>query len=259
VSVSWSRPPPAAPPCHCRPRPPPTPSAAAAPGLVLLLATLLSIHRSRRLSLTADIPTALSPDRASSFPNRVLLGLPPPPPYTRCQGLRRPLRRRRAPSRYSQSHPLLFPVRCAKPSSPTTSSYLAIRFLVTFCKSHRCACTPIPLLIRPCSVSTSPLVICLHVIAKMNVAVPPQSPHLRLYDCAKSAIIKIFAFPYATVCYMLLSFMIFSSFQISEKLQSRILKVVLHLLVAKCLRYVTCIAIVEWIQTSGVMPRLATT
>ncbi|AQK63919.1 hypothetical protein Zm00014a_032809 [Zea mays] len=34
----------------------------------------------------------------------------------------------------------------------------------------------------------------------MNVAVPPQSPHLRLYDCAKSAIIKIFAFPYATVC-----------------------------------------------------------
>ncbi|KAL5663360.1 hypothetical protein ACJX0J_023468, partial [Zea mays] len=43
----------------------------------------------------------------------------------------------------------------------------------------------------------------------MNVAVPPQSPHLRLYDCAKSAIIKIFAFPYATVCYMLLSFMIF--------------------------------------------------
>jgi hypothetical protein len=93
----------------------------------------------------------------------------------------------------------------------------------------------------------------------MNVAVPPQSPHLRLYDCAKSAIIKIFAFPYATVCYMLLSFMIFSSFQISEKLQSKILKVILHLLVAKCLRYVTCIAIVEWIQTSGVMPRLATT
>uniref|UniRef100_A0A804MD88 mRNA cap guanine-N(7) methyltransferase 2 n=2 Tax=Zea mays TaxID=4577 RepID=A0A804MD88_MAIZE len=34
----------------------------------------------------------------------------------------------------------------------------------------------------------------------MNVAVPPQSPHLRLYDFAKSAIIKIFAFPYATVC-----------------------------------------------------------
>nr|ACN25940.1 unknown [Zea mays] len=53
----------------------------------------------------------------------------------------------------------------------------------------------------------------------MNVAVPPQSPHLRLYDFAKSAIIKIFAFPYATVCYMLLSFMIFSSFQISEKLR----------------------------------------
>ncbi|KAL5647989.1 hypothetical protein ACJX0J_042344, partial [Zea mays] len=43
----------------------------------------------------------------------------------------------------------------------------------------------------------------------MNVAVPPQSPHLRLYDCAKSAIIKNFAFLYATVCYMLLSFMIF--------------------------------------------------
>ncbi|XP_008667196.1 mRNA cap guanine-N7 methyltransferase 2 isoform X2 [Zea mays] len=36
--------------------------------------------------------------------------------------------------------------------------------------------------------------------AEMNVAVPPQSPHLRLYDFAKSAIIKIFAFPYATVC-----------------------------------------------------------
>ncbi|PWZ19624.1 mRNA cap guanine-N7 methyltransferase 2 [Zea mays] len=34
----------------------------------------------------------------------------------------------------------------------------------------------------------------------MNVAVPPQSPHLRLYDYAKSAIIKFFAFPYATVC-----------------------------------------------------------
>jgi hypothetical protein len=115
--------------------------------------------------------------------------------------------------------PLLFPVSCAKPSSQTTSSYLAIRFLVTFCKSHWCACTPVPLLIRPCSVSTSPLVICLHVIAEMNVAVPPQSPHLRLYDFAKSAIIKIFAFPYATVCYMLLSFMIFSSFQISEKLR----------------------------------------
>ena len=139
------------------------------------------------------------------------------------------------------------------------TSYLAIRFLVTFCKSNWCACTPIPLLIRPCSVSTSPLVICSHVIAEMNVAVPPQSPHLHLYDFAKSAIINFFAFPYATVCYMLLSFMIFSSFQISEKLRSRILKVILHLLVAKCLRYVTCIATVEWIQTSGVMPRLATT
>ncbi|XP_008646312.2 mRNA cap guanine-N7 methyltransferase 2 [Zea mays] len=34
----------------------------------------------------------------------------------------------------------------------------------------------------------------------MNVAVPPQSPHFRLYDCAKSAIIKKFAFLYATVC-----------------------------------------------------------
>ncbi|XP_023156386.1 mRNA cap guanine-N7 methyltransferase 2 [Zea mays] len=34
----------------------------------------------------------------------------------------------------------------------------------------------------------------------MNVAVPPQSPHLHLYDFAKSAIINFFAFPYATVC-----------------------------------------------------------
>lgn len=92
----------------------------------------------------------------------------------------------------------------------------------------------------------------------MNVAVPPQPPHLRLYEFAKSALIKIFAFPYATVC-MLLSFMIFSSFQISEKLRSRILEVILHLLGTKYLRYVTCIATVEWIQTSGVMPRLATT
>lgn len=41
--------------------------------------------------------------------------------YTRCRGLRRS----RAPSRYS--HPLLFPVCCAKPSSQTTSSYLAIQ------------------------------------------------------------------------------------------------------------------------------------
>jgi hypothetical protein len=93
----------------------------------------------------------------------------------------------------------------------------------------------------------------------MNVAVPPQSPHLHLYDFAKSAIINFFAFPYATVCYMLLSFMILNSFQISEKLRSRILKVILHLLVAKCLRYVAYIATVEWIQTSGVIPRLATT
>jgi hypothetical protein len=54
------------PPRRGRPRPPrPPPSAAAAPGLVLLLATLSSIRRSRRLSLTADIPTTLSPDRAS--------------------------------------------------------------------------------------------------------------------------------------------------------------------------------------------------
>jgi hypothetical protein len=30
----------------------------------------------------------LSPDWASPFPNRVLVGLPPPPPYTRCRGLR---------------------------------------------------------------------------------------------------------------------------------------------------------------------------
>jgi hypothetical protein len=93
----------------------------------------------------------------------------------------------------------------------------------------------------------------------MNVVVPPQPAHLRLYEFAKSALIRIFAFPYATVCYMLLSFMIFSLVQISEKLCSRILTVTLHLLVAKCLRYVTCIATVEWIQTSGVMPRLAIT
>ncbi|CAL4974078.1 unnamed protein product [Urochloa decumbens] len=32
----------------------------------------------------------------------------------------------------------------------------------------------------------------------MNVAVPP--PHLRLYEFAKTALIKIFAFPYAMVC-----------------------------------------------------------
>ncbi|RLM65603.1 mRNA cap guanine-N7 methyltransferase 2 [Panicum miliaceum] len=35
----------------------------------------------------------------------------------------------------------------------------------------------------------------------MNVAVPPPPPpHLRLYEFAKTALIKIFAFPYATVC-----------------------------------------------------------
>ncbi|WVZ86466.1 hypothetical protein U9M48_033236 [Paspalum notatum var. saurae] len=38
------------------------------------------------------------------------------------------------------------------------------------------------------------------------MAAPPT--HLRLYEFAKTALIKIFAFPYATVCYMLLSFMI---------------------------------------------------
>ncbi|CAN6276357.1 unnamed protein product [Urochloa humidicola] len=34
----------------------------------------------------------------------------------------------------------------------------------------------------------------------MNVAVPPPPPHLRLCEFAKTALIKIFAFPYATVC-----------------------------------------------------------
>jgi len=53
----------------------------------------------------------------------------PPLPYTRRRSLRRSLRPWRTPTRYS--HPLLFPVCCAKPSSQTTSSYLAIRCLVT--------------------------------------------------------------------------------------------------------------------------------
>jgi len=35
----------------------------------------------------------------------------------------------------------------------------------------------------------------------MNVAAPPPPPpHLRLYEFAKTALVKIFAFPYATVC-----------------------------------------------------------
>jgi len=70
-------------------------------------------------------------DRASLFPDRVLVGLPPPPsPYDRCRGLRRSLGRRRAPARYS--HTLLFPVCCAKSSSQIlTSSYMAIWCLLT--------------------------------------------------------------------------------------------------------------------------------
>ena len=79
-------------------------------------------------------PICLSPDRASLFLDRVRirLPLPPPPPpplYARChQDVRRSLRRRRAPTRYCPTPPsLLFPVRCAKPSSQTlTSSYSAI-------------------------------------------------------------------------------------------------------------------------------------
>lgn len=35
------------------------------------------------------------------------------------------------------------------------------------------------------------------------------TPHHRLYEFAKTALIKIFAFPYATVCYLLPSFLIF--------------------------------------------------
>ena len=37
------------------------------------------------------------------------------------------------------------------------------------------------------------------LITEMNVAAPP---HLRLYEFAKTALIKIFAFPYATVRYI---------------------------------------------------------
>ena len=94
----------------------------------------------------------------------------------------------------------------------------------------------------------------------MNVAAPPPPPpHLRLYEFAKTALIKIFAFPYATVRYIA---PLFHGFQFvanqRETLGSRILKLVLHLLVAKCLRSVTCIVMVELIRTSGVMPRLVT-
>ena len=42
---------------------------------------------------------------------------PPPPPYARCRGLRRSLRRLRAPTRYS--HPFLFLSCCAKPRTQT--------------------------------------------------------------------------------------------------------------------------------------------
>ena len=94
------------------------------------------------------------------------------------------------------------------------------------------------------------------LITEMNVAAPP---HLRLYEFAKTALIKIFAFPYATVRYIA---PLFCGFQFvanqRETLGSRILKLVLHFLVAKCVRSVTCIAMVELIRTSGVMPRLTT-
>jgi hypothetical protein len=56
---------------------------------------------------------------------------------------------------------------------------------------------------RSTFVLTLPLLIRLHGITEMNVAVPPPPPpHLRLYEFAKTALIKIFAFPYATVRYI---------------------------------------------------------
>lgn len=42
------------------------------------------------------------------------------------------------------------------------------------------------------------------------------APHHLLYEFAKAALIKIFAFPYATVCYTLLSFLMSNSFRLAK-------------------------------------------